>query len=201
MHKYLPDIKLIWILRNPIQRAYSHYKMYVNKGVEKMSFEEAIYYDKKHKMKNHYLGLGEYSVIINEYLKYYDLTKMHFVLFENFIKNPQKELDSICEFLGISKMVFTTNIHERKSYPPKSVFLQNIFRKIIYSNINGHSIIRPKRIRTPMFDLLSNLNKSNKSFPQLPLAVKINLAKHYELYNKDLEILTGINIDTWNKID
>ena len=38
----LPDVKLIFILRNPVDRAYSHYWHEVKLGVEYLPFEEAI---------------------------------------------------------------------------------------------------------------------------------------------------------------
>jgi surface polysaccharide O-acyltransferase-like enzyme len=38
----LPDVKIIVLLRNPIERAFSHYQMMVRRGVETLSFSEAI---------------------------------------------------------------------------------------------------------------------------------------------------------------
>ena len=40
--EFLPKIKLIVLLRNPIDRAYSHYQMEVSSGNEELSFEESI---------------------------------------------------------------------------------------------------------------------------------------------------------------
>ena len=45
--KLLPLNKLIVILRNPVDRAYSHYNMFVSEGREPLSFEEAIAYEKQ----------------------------------------------------------------------------------------------------------------------------------------------------------
>jgi hypothetical protein len=42
MDKVLREPKLIFLLRNPIDRAYSHYRHEVRKGNEKLSFEEAL---------------------------------------------------------------------------------------------------------------------------------------------------------------
>ncbi|NIQ15891.1 MAG: sulfotransferase, partial [Candidatus Dadabacteria bacterium] len=38
----LPHVKLILLLRNPVDRAYSHYSMRFKAGKEKLSFEDAI---------------------------------------------------------------------------------------------------------------------------------------------------------------
>lgn len=39
---YIPNVKIIFIIRNPIERAYSEYIMNIKKGIEKLSFEEAL---------------------------------------------------------------------------------------------------------------------------------------------------------------
>ena len=42
VRRAVPNVKLIALLRNPVDRAYSQYQMNVRKGVETLSFEEAI---------------------------------------------------------------------------------------------------------------------------------------------------------------
>lgn len=42
IHKALPDVKLIILLRNPVDRAYSQYQHYLREGVENLSFEGAL---------------------------------------------------------------------------------------------------------------------------------------------------------------
>jgi hypothetical protein len=42
VHEMLPDVKLIVMLRNPVERAFSHYHFSVRNGYERLSFEEAI---------------------------------------------------------------------------------------------------------------------------------------------------------------
>ncbi|MGH8010521.1 MAG: sulfotransferase domain-containing protein, partial [Candidatus Binatia bacterium] len=41
--RHLPDIRLIAILRNPIERAYSHYRHFRRLGLEELPFEEALH--------------------------------------------------------------------------------------------------------------------------------------------------------------
>ena len=42
IYKHLPDVKLIFILRNPINRAWSHYWHRVKNGEEIRSFDKII---------------------------------------------------------------------------------------------------------------------------------------------------------------
>ncbi len=38
----MPAVKIITLLRDPIERAFSHYRMNVKDGTEALSFEEAL---------------------------------------------------------------------------------------------------------------------------------------------------------------
>jgi len=42
VHGAFPQMRLIALLRNPVDRAYSHYQMNVRKGIEALSFEDAV---------------------------------------------------------------------------------------------------------------------------------------------------------------
>src|SRR5690606_13433578 len=42
IHEHFPDVKLVAVLRNPIDRAYSHYRMALRRKREDRTFEEAI---------------------------------------------------------------------------------------------------------------------------------------------------------------
>ncbi len=42
LHAFAPDVKLIVLLRNPVDRAYSHYQLQVRRRHETLPFEEAI---------------------------------------------------------------------------------------------------------------------------------------------------------------
>ena len=120
--KILPNAKLIILLRNPIDRAYSHYQMEVNNGVEELSFEEAIE-NEESRTKNEYQKMIDnenyFSEIFNakafttqgiyiNYLKnWFDLFPKNQFLFiksENFFKHPEDETNRILSFLKLPKI-------------------------------------------------------------------------------------------------
>ena len=119
IYNLFPHAKFIILLRNPIERAYSHYQMSVRRGIEKRSFEEAI---KKEKVmiKGHHLWLiitnkfnpshaetsyvsrGMYYKQLKRWLKYFSLEHFIFIKSEDLFLNPQQEIHKISKFLGIS---------------------------------------------------------------------------------------------------
>ena len=89
------DVKLILMLRNPVDRAYSEYLFNVRRGYLNTSFEEVIENEKKFdpdKFENRNcvpIYRSKYSVHIKKFLKYFDSNNIHYILFEDDFINKQ----------------------------------------------------------------------------------------------------------------
>lgn len=131
--KHYPKTKLILILRNPANRAYSHYQHRVRNMQEKRKFEEIVMPiltgDSSinlswSKQKSASLSTGEnilrrgvYIKQVENWLKYFDRSQLHIVIFEDFIKNPQKCMKGIYKFLGVNYFDgFNSASHNTYSY-------------------------------------------------------------------------------------
>ncbi|MDW3192755.1 MAG: sulfotransferase domain-containing protein [Cytophagales bacterium] len=117
-----PEAKIIVILRNPINRAFSQYQMECRKGREvHNSFEEAIEgemeriheaktdllsnpLDYHHTFENtSYLSRGIYIDQIEHWLKWYKRDQILILISETFFADPRKELKKVYDFLSISQ--------------------------------------------------------------------------------------------------
>lgn len=127
--KILPNIKLIMILRNPIDRAYSNYHLGVRGGTEKLSFEEAIQIEietleKIDINKNNLVELcskprsyvikSMYYEQMKIWIENFSMENLFILSTENMSKNPNEELKKIFEFLNVSPFKIT-NPQNRKS--------------------------------------------------------------------------------------
>ena len=119
MKKTLPDVKLIVILRNPVDRAYSHYHHSLRSNVEPMSFEKAVELEgercagereqlirdpnfiPKHYRDHSYLARGVYADQLENWFKHYDRKQFLILTTEDFHENPQQTLDQVFDFLGV----------------------------------------------------------------------------------------------------
>jgi len=109
-------MKFIVLLRNPIYRAYSQYKMsYTIQKNESLSFEQALIYE-NYRLNEHqdfinhtYLSRGFYSKQIINYFKYFKKNNFKFILYEKFVLNQEKHINDILAFLGINKKVNIKN--------------------------------------------------------------------------------------------
>jgi hypothetical protein len=109
--KLLPTVKLIVLLRNPIERAYSNYQHSVSLGIEKRSFAEAIQPElngQKYPVgsiahrEQSYLARGLYAEQLERWLKIFPRRQLLILKSETFFQNPPETLNAISEFLGLS---------------------------------------------------------------------------------------------------
>jgi hypothetical protein len=126
----VPQTKLIALLRNPVDRAFSQYHMKVSRGLEALSFEDAIECEPERlaasddpvgmAWRNYsYLARGHYAEQIDRWLRVFPRGRMLILKSEEFYEEPQKVLDEVCNFLDIplhNKDNFTAR--HKASYSP-----------------------------------------------------------------------------------
>ena len=133
-----PYIKIILILRNPIERAYSSWKLVTKYFNETRSFEDAIEDELKYKLNEnktfytamtHYLQRGLYYKQIKEMLKWFPKHNILVLISENVKKNMNEEYNKVYEFLNLK------NIKKKYSYEfesnDKSKINDDLYKKLI----------------------------------------------------------------------
>lgn len=107
LKKDIPDVKLLVLLRNPIERAYSEYNMHVRQLKRKdfpTSFEAAIANDDLSLEGSRlYLVRGLYAQRIKNWLKHFALSQFLFIKSEDFFRDPKNTLKEVYAFLGIEE--------------------------------------------------------------------------------------------------
>lgn len=118
IHEYLPDVKLIVILRNPIDRAYSYFAMKKRNDTEQRTFEEVVHQQMSLKdsaiesVYDSYLKKSEYGKILTEYLKYFK-KEQFLILFSDELKNKKKEsLEKVFSFIGVDPNFIPSNVNK-----------------------------------------------------------------------------------------
>jgi len=145
----IPDVKLIALLRNPVDRAYSHFKRRKKNLSEKLSFEEATEQEEmriKGEMKKmedaagyfsytyhrlSYIHAGLYVEHLERWLKVFPRKQLLIVQTEEFQKNIPEIYNRILEFLEMPSFQLKEYKQFQKSEPP-SMDLQTRKRLLDY---------------------------------------------------------------------
>lgn len=133
----MPEVKLVFMLRNPVKRAYSQYWHLVRSGRAHQSFEKTL-------VKNPSILLGStYAPHLGRYLNLFGEAQVRMVLFEDFVAAPQKVLDGITDFIGAERAVIDDDKlwENRTTYPISmtgQLALNQIGRHIVATRYNKH---------------------------------------------------------------
>jgi Sulfotransferase domain len=113
IHSHLPCVKLIAVLRDPIERAQSHHRMVVHRGRETRDFdtaaremlvpEELARARREPPLTQPYFVQGEYGRILDAYLALFDRAQLHVLLTDDLREEPGEALRAIFSFLGIDE--------------------------------------------------------------------------------------------------
>lgn len=104
--RVLGDVKIIIVLRNPVERAFSAYKMMVRDGREALSFEEALREEPERMRSNweylwFYQDVGRYYHQVKAYL--HAFSNVRVFLFEDFRRDAPVFMRSVYRFLGVDE--------------------------------------------------------------------------------------------------
>lgn len=114
LHAYMPDARVIAILRDPVQRAASHYRMNVRRGVEGRTFENAVGVEIEMLSvgerpdpsdgRGTYVWRGCYATILGRWLERFGPESL-LVLFTSELKSRQSEvLAQAQDFIGVDRI-------------------------------------------------------------------------------------------------
>jgi len=122
----LPDVKLICLLRNPVERAFSGYWHTVASGLETLSFEDAIAREGARKTQLAGTALGEiapfayverglYHEQLLRWLRVFERSALKIVLFDDLIGQPEAMLHDIVRFLGVPPQALPSRELEKEN--------------------------------------------------------------------------------------
>ena len=107
--QYNPNIRLIALLRNPVERAYSHWNMEKTRGLETLPFLAALREERARLRAarplqdrvHSYVDRGFYSEQIRRMWSYFDERQTLFIRSDLLASEPRSQLRRVCEFLDI----------------------------------------------------------------------------------------------------
>lgn len=119
--EWFPEAKLWVCLRNPIERAYSHYIFH--KAEEKTgarTFEDAI---KDKALKPYYIDTGFYYAQLKEWLAVYPREKLLILISEDIKKDPVKFIQGVYRFLGIDPNFIPPSVNGEVNWAATNAFI------------------------------------------------------------------------------
>lgn len=154
MAKMIPNVRIIAMLRNPVDRAYSHWSLNVRRGKEDLSFENAIereeeriagemermihdeYYFSEHFKRYAYKERGKYAGQLVSWLEAFPREQILIIKSEDYFNNSSGVLKTILDFLSLPQYEFKG---VRKVFPGKYEPMNAVTRKYLIDYFKPHN--------------------------------------------------------------
>lgn len=194
---YIPNVKLIAILRNPVERAYSGYMMHLGLGWETTSdFTQALQEEEMRIRDNwgwgHYVNVGFYYLQLKRYFDTFNPNQIRVYLYEDLKTNPVAMLQNIFEFLNVDEsFIPDITIKHNISGIPKNNFLNALIKSVKPFNPILKQML-PSRLR-------QNIKNQVLVKPQLSMDVRKQLIEVYREDILNLQDLIDRDLSKWLK--
>ena len=197
----LPQIKLIYIMRHPVDRAYSYYLHLCRHSGVKETFED---YGKKTSVC---VDGSDYIIQIEQYLQYFPRESFLFLLMDDLLKNTQETLRQVFHFIGIDEQINLVEDNPIYANKGSQVFEDKIRLKITQPLLSIPVIgdlgsLLPRQYRDAIYQLLQpifyqqTLKQEYSPPPMLPETTEM-LLERFRQSNQKLSEFTGRDLSFW----
>ena len=200
----IPAVKLIVILRNPVDRAYASFLHLVRDGREPCTnFEEAL--EQEHRRVDagwehlwHYTGMGFYARQLARYLEVFDRSQLLVLFYDDFQTDPQRVIRSCFRFLDVDDG-FVPDMSRRpnRSGVPRLRWVQRFLAGGGLAK-RVASKLMPEAVRGRA---VTHIRRMNLSRPELAPAVRHRLIEVFRDDVRRLEEMLGRDLKNWRRKD
>ena len=193
IRELLPDCKFVAILRNPVDRAYSHYAYCVRSEAERGSFEGFL------ARRPEMFEQGFYAAQIGRYLDQFPAERFFFLIYEEAMSNPASAFDKLAEFLAVDREGFSLERARQRLNVSHLVKAPGL-----YSGLRDFS----RWLRARDFDAvveaakaagINRLFKAEGAFPPPDVATRERLMARYDEDIRALEAMLGRDFSIWRE--
>jgi uncharacterized protein YozE (UPF0346 family) len=192
IYDLIPQVKIIAILRNPADRAFSDYQMHVRNGDEKQDFASLIV------PNNRYIKPGFYYDELTPYFELFDKKQIKITLFDDLCKDTNRFVQDLFEFVGVdNSFIPNTETKSREGGLPKNQSFNILLTK---PNPLRNSIAATLKWFMPLQarqKIRSNLIRKNTYKANLSPEERKQLVEIYRSDILKLQDAIGRDLSTW----
>lgn len=200
---YVPNVKLIAILRHPAERAYSRFLHLVREGREPLTDFARALDEEETRIRNnwwpdfHYLHAGLYYTQLERYFDLFPRSQIKIYLHEDLKSDPFGVLQDTFRFLGVDD-TFTpdTTIKYNVSGIPKNRALHQVIKRLRQVRPVVERFL-PEGQRQSILRIGSKIHNRNLTKPRLSPEVRRRLVEGYREDTLKLQDLLQRDLSAW----
>ncbi len=194
MHSLISNVKLIYIIRDPIERITSHYVHNVSHGLEKRDIILALTGPERWQ----YIDRSKYYMQLEQYLQYFPYSNVLVLKQEELYAQRAKTLKTVFRFLNVNDSFHSPEIS--KIINPSTTRRRKNWLGAQFARLNELDIVKriPYDFRVPIGRMLYVPFSSAIRKPELPDWLRQELKDHLQEDADCLRQFTGMSLGDWN---
>jgi hypothetical protein len=191
----IPDAKIVMVLRDPAERAFSQYLHNVTNGIICGSFRQHIYNSSRPKSEKFSVGypsleLGLYYEQVKRYVDIFPRENLQILFFEDYRQQPARTLEKLFSFLHVNSG-FTPDMSQKQLEPqvPRAVGAAHFLKR--YGLWQPLKKLSPRAFRSQLREVVFKKRKSlvmdSKDRDYLRDYYRDDIRKLSALLSRDLE--------------
>lgn len=191
--RYLDDARVVFVLRNPADKAFSQYMHLVGAGRETLGFEDALTAEKERKVQGYadiwlYKESGFYADSLSHFMSILGRENIKVFFHDEFLADPDYVLREICASCNVDPSFRFDPVSEiNRSGRPKSMLVAKLTAPNAFTYLMRRIV--PQGIGRVLRKLLKDLNTGEK--PKMDQNLRIRLLADYAEDIRKVEALIG----------
>lgn len=194
-----PDARILIILRNPVDRAFSSYQHLLREDREPLAFPAALDAEPERIRRGYgllwrYVDVGRYTEQVRSYVERFEDVRVW--LHDELAADPDRFCEEIFGFLGLDPVTVDTSRRYNVSGVPRRRWLHRLLTPPPRTRRTLYRLI-PRRLQSPLRALQSRMTARNLDRRTLDPAVRERLNATFADEITNLEALLGRDLGHW----
>ncbi len=185
IRRIVPDVKLVYLVRNPIDRIVSHYRWQVYHMGETRSFNEVM------KAPRWYVMVSSYYQQLEQYLKHFPESRILILRFKNLVRQRTDTIQRVFRFVGVNDTFYHEDF-ELAHNQSKDRMVLNPLGRAVAQNAAYQRLLRDEVLQHPQQYLYQPVKK-----PTVTPEIREKLLEKLMPDIMKLESFTGWNLGDW----
>jgi hypothetical protein len=197
IERYVPEARLVTMLRNPVERAYSEFLHFVRDQDEPLTDFAAALDAEEERIANHwalgrYVDRGRYDEQLERYLGRFPREQFRIYLFDDFVDDPTAIRQDLFRFIGVDPSFEPTDRRVNTSGVPQSRWLH----ALLTAAAPVREAVVPL-LPDALVDWVNDLKNRNLEKPSMDPAVRARLIDTFRPHVHRLEDLLDRDLSHW----
>jgi hypothetical protein len=197
----LPEIKLIFMLRDPAERTYSHYWQDVkNEQITPIPFEQLV--QQNHDYFKYYQYVSKYRLHLGRFMNLFSPKQILVLLDSDLKQDPLGTYSKVCNFIGVRADQIPTGLgHNYQAYTvPKNRKIGSMLSSLRHTPIKKYL---PSSLSTRLGSVLRSLtalNEKEARYAPLSQGLREKMISEFREDIDFVEALLGKDLRAWRTV-